>query len=62
MMNTLRRPIKKTLAAIAVVVLVVTLTAAQRTGAPQQTGQSIKGADIKGRAPLVRIGVSKHRG
>jgi predicted Zn-dependent peptidase len=51
-MKTHRTPIKKTLAAIAVVVLVFTITVAQRSGAPQQTSQSIKGADIKGRAPV----------
>jgi zinc protease len=51
-MKTHRTPIKKTLAAIAVVVLASTLTVAQRAGAPAQTGQSIKGADIKGRAPV----------
>jgi len=64
-MKSLSRPIKKTLAAIAVVVLAFTLTGAQRTGAPQQTGQSIKGADIKGRAPvnkkILRVNLPKAR-
>lgn len=64
-MKSLRTPMRKALATIAFVALVVTLTAAQRTGAPQQTGQSIKGADIKGRAPvnkeILRINLPKAR-
>lgn len=44
----------RSFAAIAVVVLAISFTPAQpqRAGAPQQQGQSIKGADIKGRAPV----------
>jgi zinc protease len=64
-MKSLRRPIKKALAAIAVIVVVITLTLAQqRTGAPQQSGQSIKGADIKGRPvnkEILRVNLPKAR-
>ena len=42
---------KRTFAAIALVVLAFSITSAQRAGTPQQ-GQSVKGADIKGRAPV----------
>src|SRR5215510_4362096 len=44
--------INKSLAAIAVVIFALSMVMAQRSGAPQQQGQSIKGADIKGRAPV----------
>ena len=64
-MTTLRQSMKKTFATIAVVGLVFTLTVAQRAGAPQQSGQSIKGADIKGRAPvnqtILRVNLPKAR-
>src|SRR3989449_3769317 len=42
----------KLFAVVAVVVLASMPTMAQRGGAPPQTGQSVKGADIKGRAPV----------
>jgi predicted Zn-dependent peptidase len=45
---------KKTFAAILVVGLAFALAVAQRSSTPPQTGQSIKGADIKGRAPVNR--------
>jgi predicted Zn-dependent peptidase len=51
-MKTLRKPMNKIFAAIAVVVLAFSPAIAQRSAPPQQTGQSIKGADIKGRAPV----------
>jgi len=64
-MKTFSRLSKKTLAAIAVVVLASMLTVAQRPAAPAQTGQSIKGADIKGRAPvnkeILRVNLPKAR-
>src|SRR5215831_9184994 len=44
--------INKSSAAIAVVIFALSVVTAQRSGAPQQQGQSIKGADIKGRAPV----------
>ncbi len=45
--------INKFFAAMAVAILSLTVAVAQpRTGAPAQQGQSIKGADIKGRAPV----------
>jgi len=45
--------INKFFAAVAVAILGLTVAVAQpRTGAPAQQGQSIKGADIKGRAPV----------
>lgn len=45
--------INKIFAAIAVAILGLTVAAAQpRTGPPAQQGQSIKGADIKGKAPV----------
>src|ERR1051325_3507537 len=45
--------IKTFLAALAVAILSLSVVTAQpRTGAPPQQGQSIKGADIKGRAPV----------
>src|SRR6266568_3817829 len=45
--------INKFFAAVAVAILSLSVAAAQpRTGAPAQQGQSIKGADIKGRAPV----------
>src|SRR5215813_8659992 len=45
--------IKTFLAAVAVTILSLSVATAQpRTGAPSQQGQSIKGADIKGRAPV----------
>src|SRR2546421_1123360 len=45
--------INKFFAAFAVAILSLTVAVAQpRTGAPAQQGQSIKGADIKGRAPV----------
>jgi zinc protease len=47
--SELRNSLFLTLLAIA---LTVTPIAAQRSGTPPQTGQSIKGADIKGRAPV----------
>jgi len=49
----MRISINKYLAATAAVILILTAAVAQtRTAAPQQQGQSIKGADIKGRAPV----------
>src|SRR5439155_22620160 len=42
----------KLFAVVAVVVLASMPIMAQRGGAPPQTGQSVKGADIKGRAPV----------
>src|SRR5438105_14964084 len=45
--------INKFVAAVAVAILSLTVAVAQpRTGAPAQQGQSIKGADLKGRAPV----------
>src|ERR1035437_2937439 len=44
-----RKSLFLTLLAVA---LAVTPIAAQRSGTPPQTSQSIKGADIKGRAPV----------
>jgi zinc protease len=45
--------INKFFPAVAVAILGLSVAAAQpRTGAPAQQGQSIKGADIKGRAPV----------
>jgi zinc protease len=45
--------IKTCLATVAVAILSLSVATAQpRPGAPQQQGQSIKGADIKGRAPV----------
>ena len=45
--------INKFFAAVAVAILGLTVAVAQpRTAAPAQQGQSIKGADIKGRAPV----------
>src|SRR5947209_17957883 len=44
----------KLFAVVAVVVLASMPIMAQRGGAPPQTGQSVKGADIKGRAPVSR--------
>src|SRR6266581_870762 len=43
---------KKSFAAIAVVVLALSVALAQRASAPPPQGQSVKGADIKGRAPV----------
>ena len=51
-MTTLRQSVKQTCATIAIILLAFALTVAQRSGTPPQTGQSIKGADIKGRAPV----------
>src|SRR5256714_2204097 len=44
---------KRFFAALAIVALASSMSMAQqRGGAPVQTGQSVKGADIKGRAPV----------
>jgi predicted Zn-dependent peptidase len=43
---------KTTLSTIALVVLAFAVVMAQRSNTPPQTGQSIKGAEIKGRAPV----------
>ena len=40
------------LATIAVVIFALSVATAQRTGAPTQQSQSVKGAEIKGRAPV----------
>ena len=46
---------KRFFAALAIVALASSMSMAQqRGGAPVQTGQSVKGADIKGRAPVSR--------
>lgn len=52
MMNTLRQPIAKASSAVAFIVLALAVVMAQRPSAPPQTSQSIKGAEIKGRAPV----------
>src|SRR5215510_5727926 len=43
---------KKSFTALALVVLALSVAVAQRSGAPAPQGQSMKGADIKGRAPV----------
>ena len=43
---------KKSFAAAALIVLALSVAVAQRSSGPPQQGQSIKGADIKGRAPV----------
>ena len=48
----MKNRINKSIVALVVVVLLSAAAVAQRSGAPQQQGQSIKGADIKGRAPV----------
>ncbi|MGZ8842162.1 MAG: M16 family metallopeptidase, partial [Pyrinomonadaceae bacterium] len=52
MMNTLRQPIAKASSAVAFIVLALAVVMAQRPSTPPQTSQSIKGAEIKGRAPV----------
>ncbi len=42
----------QTLATVAVVIFALSVAMAQRSGAPAQQGQSVKGAEIKGRAPV----------
>jgi len=42
----------RTFAALALVAAALSVVTAQRPGAPAQQGQSVKGADIKGRAPV----------
>jgi zinc protease len=51
-MKNLTKIKNKFFVALFVVTLVSTSTLAQRSGAPPQGGQSITGADIKGRAPV----------
>jgi predicted Zn-dependent peptidase len=51
-MKTFAESTKRTLTAITIVSIVAAVAVAQRAGAPPQTNQSIKGADIKGRAPV----------
>jgi predicted Zn-dependent peptidase len=64
-MKSLRKHINRTFAAIAVVVFVSSLAIAQGSATPQQTGQAIKGVDIKGRAPvnkeILRVNLPKAR-
>ena len=43
---------KKSFTALALVVLALSVAVAQRSGAPAPQGQSMKGAEIKGRAPV----------
>lgn len=54
-MNKLTKVRNRFLASLALVALASSMSMAQqRGGAPQQTGQSVVGADIKGRAPVNR--------
>ncbi len=48
----MKKTIQQIFAAVTLMALISSFTFAQRGGAPAQQGQSMKGADIKGRAPV----------
>lgn len=51
-MNSLRQPTKNTLSVLTIVLLAVAVVTPQHASTPPTTGQSIKGAELKGRAPV----------